>query len=345
MSNHLKRLLRKNQFVFQKLKNIRNKTYEVRNFFVKKFRNTDNIGVFELDKLKHRKCQLYYPITENELYGNYFNLDKYFNLDFDKDLLIEHTFYLPDSYKNEGFKNRYQNRNLDYIIRMKTYKNIHDNIVIDIGPYINYINSFYSKSKLSKLKKKLGKTLVVFPSHSMADNDNNLLCSNKFDKGKLVEEIDKLKQNHSIDNVLICLYYLDLTKENISYYEKNGFVVVSAGSKFDVNFINRLKSIILLSDFTMSNKIGTYIPYSLTLNKPHYIFKQKLNYKGSNDELENQKGIFVKSDQDTNIKKIVNMFSEFVPEITNRQRKFSNKLWGIDIFRDKDYIFKLIKNK
>lgn len=47
--------------------------------------------------------------------------------------------------------------------------------------------------------------------------------------------------------------------------------MTTAGHQLDINFLNRLKTIILLSDYTCSNSIGTHTGYCVYLGKPHLV--------------------------------------------------------------------------
>lgn len=78
---------------------------------------------------------------------------------------------------------------------------------------------------------------------------------------------------------LIYLYWKDAVLGKDKEYMDNGFTIVTAGYQSDFRFLKRLKTFIKLSDFTMSNAVGTHVGYCVVLDKPHYIFSQKISYK------------------------------------------------------------------
>ena len=85
-------------------------------------------------------------------------------------------------------------------------------------------------------------------------------------------------------------------------------MVVTAGYIMDPLFLSRLKSIIQLSDLTMSNNVGTHLGYCIYLNKPHWIVRQKIgntshNQKHLEREL-NQREIHEKASYESEIDKI-----------------------------------------
>lgn len=191
------------------------------------------------------------------------------------------------------------------------------NEVIPLGPIILGARNFYSKSELKNIKRKLGKTLLVFPMHSWPG------VKNEFDEDELVMEIERLKP--LFDTVLVCLYYMDIRNEKHKPFLDKGYTIVCNGSRFDYNFISRHRDIIELSDVTMSNGIGTHIGYSIALNRPHYYFKQNMHQKieeaYSAESLEQEFRVGFEQE-------FVKMFGSFSFSITDSQIDFVRLYWG-----------------
>ena len=74
--------------------------------------------------------------------------------------------------------------------------------------------------------------------------------------------------------MLVCLYYRDILNGNYAQYEEAGFTVVTAGYREDCLFLSRLRSLISISDLTMSNSVGTHVGYCVYMGKPHYVYDQ-----------------------------------------------------------------------
>ena len=142
--------------------------------------------------------------------------------------------------------------------------------IIPIGLFIQYAESILNENELYSLKKELGRVLLVFPYHS------SRTIKTSFSIDDFLNEIEQRGRN--FDTVLICLYWSDILKKRDEVYLKKGYRIVSAGHIYDWNFLPRLRTIIELADMTMSNQIGTHVGYCICLNKPHYIFRQEMEY-------------------------------------------------------------------
>jgi hypothetical protein len=203
------------------------------------------------------------------------------------------------------------------MLRLAGYKKS----IVVVGPYIHYASSLLDPKERMKIKKDLGRTLLVFPVHSLADAYSN------YDVKDFIAKI--LDVGKEFDNILVCLYYLDIRSNGMAEkYTGYGFKITTAGHKYDPNFINRLRSIIELSDFTLSNRVGTNTGYCIHLNKPHFIYEQKIEMKNSvsthyrtEDEL---------SVQAVEIAEIISCFNSMDATIRHEQRKIVEKYWGTD---------------
>ncbi|MFT4800401.1 MAG: NAD(P)-dependent dehydrogenase (short-subunit alcohol dehydrogenase family) [Flavobacteriaceae bacterium] len=85
-----------------------------------------------------------------------------------------------------------------------------------------YYGSLEEIDLIKKIKKEIGKVLLVFPSHSVKDLDVEYNYS--WFNSKILAEKSKY------DTLLVCLYHLDAQNEKVvSNYQELGCTIVCAG--------------------------------------------------------------------------------------------------------------------
>lgn len=211
-----------------------------------------------------------------------------------------------------------------------------------IGPYIAYANHAYSEKKIFGEKKRLGKSLLVFPAHSIQGLDAN------YDFKDFINEIKLIGEN--FDSIRICLFWKDILEGKYKNYLDNEFELVTAGNFYDPLFLPRLKTIIETSTMTMSNSLGTHLGYCVFMDKPHYLYssdvyleKSKTDGKKiSNHQYKFSQQFKESLDNDENINDLVQEFSTYSEKISKKQYEFVNFYWGIDQIKSKDEIRNLI---
>lgn len=274
-------------------------------------------------------------------YGIVYLLRKYANYKRTLFYAVEHGFYLGDFVLKDELK-------VGKIITFsKERKNIilskNNNIEVEvIGPYIFYASSYYTNLELESIKKKYGRILLVFPSHSLEEVVYN------YNIDKFIEIINKLKKDY--DSVFVCLYYADIKKEIYKRYIEENYTIVSAGHKYDEKFLERLKSIILLADYSISNFFGTHVIYSTTLNKPHTIFEQTLEIKKEKKYEDKKLEIYdVAKRKDKKIKEqlqiIKNNYSIYPNYNIEDQKKKLEYLFGFNEVKTKKELNDIFDNK
>lgn len=204
-----------------------------------------------------------------------------------------------------------------------------------IGPYIHYVDSLMDNDQFKMEKERLGKSLLVFPTHSIEGSIS------KFDYNGFSSEIKKYSDD--FDSVRICMYYKDVQLGRHKFYQKEGFEVVTAGHFNDLNFLPRLRSIIELSDMTMSNDVGTHLGYCIYLKKSHFIdLNQNTKYIAEKDDrnskliMDNTKIAEDVKNKNDNVRSINNLFSVFDENITKDQYDLISYLWGFDEVKTPD---------
>lgn len=133
-----------------------------------------------------------------------------------------------------------------------------------VGPYVHYAEQYYSSTEIKRLKRQLGKTLLIFPAHTYE------LSNVSYAKEQFVENVMQ-KWAASFDSVLISAYWHDVDDSVFTMFMNAGAHVVSSGLREDPYFISRLKTLITLSDAVAGNALGTHIGYCECLNKPFYM--------------------------------------------------------------------------
>lgn len=187
--------------------------------------------------------------------------------------------------------------------------------VVAIGPYIRYACHFHSKKELACLKRKLGRVLLVYPQHSTETVVHN------YDLNVIVERIKRLKSSY--DTVLVSLYWADILKGDAQVYEAAGCIVVCAGRREDPNSLSRQKDILTLADRILSNAVGTYVGYAISMGKPCTLFRQDVETNVCTEaELQNHMG------SKANMDPFFIAFAAEDEEITSEQLKLVNEFWG-----------------
>ena len=198
--------------------------------------------------------------------------------------------------------------------------------IIPIGPYIHYAQSILPQDEFQRVKRELGRVLLVFPSHGIIGVDAN------FNNDSFINEIERVKRD--FDTVLVSLYWTDVSNQLlVSKYEDLGYRIVTSGHRFDLNFLSRQRSIIELADYTISNKLGTHVGYCIYLNKPHYIFSQKVEYVAQSRQLSKHLEASRSIDQHTTyleeLEEVTSFFNEDLRAITDEQMKIVEEIWGL----------------
>ncbi len=275
---------------------------------------------------------------ENNLYGLSYQLRRYLGADEKKRMktlcYVEHGLYMGDyvnwfSYNYSeirkvitfgDFREKVLNSHLEFSQRHIP--------ILKIGPYIHYSFSLLKEQEKREIKETFGKILLVFPSHSVAKIGNVT-----YDIDAFCKEIDYVKSKISCDSVFVCLYWKDVEDDQCcKIYESHGFKIVCAGHRNDYLFMSRLKSIIELADYTMSNEVGTNLGYCIYMGKPHYVYQQKIGWDDGDDVFMKRQNMSSESFHsfDSVKAEIASFFSESPTTITEKQRKIVDYYWGLN---------------
>ena len=208
-----------------------------------------------------------------------------------------------------------------------------DKPIIAIGPYIHYAEPLLSEDEFKRIKQIVGKVLLVMPVH--AAKGTMVAYNHKI----LLDFIQSVQ--HEYDTVMVCVHFRDILNDSncVSDYEALGYRIVCAGNEYDYNFIRRLKSIIQLSDYVLSNSHGTNTGFCTYLNKPQTIIYDKDLVK-----IHNAYSDDVKKIRDDQVNEIEGAFSEYSNEITDKQREIVDKYWGISLIKSQEELKRAIES-
>lgn len=300
------------------IKHIKDIVFHVRLFlYNREVERRKKYSVFDYKQLAEDMPLITREFGHNAFYGLADIIKSAIHLPHDKpfDGVIEHGLYIPQ----DDIPEMLDKKNEIYVVgrvrqeflqRTFPEKKIHS-----IGPYIQYVDSFHSETWIQSQKKKLGKTLVVFPSHST----HYFIMD--FDVNFLVDEIEKIRLQHEFQSVLICLYWKDILLHMDERFSGRGYKFVTAGHIYDPYFLSRLKSIFFLADVAMGNALGTNIGYSIACGVPYYLYSIAVGYTGDNfDEL-----------YDTQLdlwREAAAYFSIYQEDISPEAAAFVEKYWG-----------------
>lgn len=202
----------------------------------------------------------------NDFYGIATTLKKYCNRKKPLHAFIEHGVYFGDYVNMEEVGDCMPAIITFSETRKKHIRKVSEIPVLCIGPYINYVESYFNHIEMKQLKEKYGKILLAFPQHTISG------VGYESDDDVFIDKIKEVKNSGKFDTVFVSLYYRQATDDAIKFYKSNGFVPVCAGNRSDPQFLSRLRSFIELSDLTISDNVGTHIGYCEALSKEHVLF-------------------------------------------------------------------------
>lgn len=187
-----------------------------------------------------------------------------------------------------------------------------------VGPYIKRTESFYNPEQIANMKKEYGKVLLVFPSHS------SFKYNSRYNYETFKSRIEEVKKSKIIDTVFVCLHYYDVLNDVAKYYDE--YNVVCAGHIYDIYNLSKLRSIIELSDYTMSNEIGSHVAYCFALNKPHLLAKSDICYNGEFADMDSKR---FKTYKEHEIELVNEIFDNDFVEYNNKKQEI-NKYFEIE---------------
>jgi hypothetical protein len=166
---------------------------------------------------------------------------------------------------------------------------------------------------------------VVFPSHST--HHIKAVYDHAGYATKLKELPDKYKP------IIICIYWKDFLYGHHSFYEKEGFKIITAGHIYDTDFLYRFCDICRQFKYSTSNNIGGHLFYSVKSGcRFFYTPSDKINHEVHADV---PLGGFTPMYNRIN-EKSISLFSEPKDEMDRDQLEFVDEYMGSAHFKTPD---------
>lgn len=204
-----------------------------------------------------------------------------------------------------------------------------------IGSPFFYVDSLLSKEEVELERKRLGKNLLAFPSHSVYYADV------KYDASGFINLLKE--QRKKFDSVRVCIYWRDYQRGLAKVYEDAGFECVCCGHIYDPFFLERQKALLEIADATISNAVGSYVGHSVYLNKPHWMIPEKHEFKDiDKNGFGKRESDFINSSP--NYQQLRETFaynSDY--KITQAHRDVVDEYWGVSCIKTPEEIRSLIE--
>lgn len=298
-----------------------NAMYKIKNkkSFFRIQQERENMSIFDYKGLSERIP--YYPIEfvkDSNFYGQNFWIKKYADIQH-LDASIEHGLYYGDYIPYSSYCKTIKKIITFSLLRKQVLMKL-NKPVITIGPYIHYAPSLLKDEEQLSIRNNHGRILLFIPTHTTREGGM------KYDVDENIRTLKVLAEEKEFDTIWVCMYYYDILHSDLSrQYEQAGFTIVTAGHKLDLNFLCRLKSIISLADYTVSNFVGTHVGYCIYMQKPHWIINPLDYSTASKDFIE-----------------ITRAFLSYSETITKEQNEVVAKYWGFDQIKTSDDLRKLL---
>ena len=197
-----------------------------------------------------------------------------------------------------------------------------DKQIVAVGPLLSYARPHLSPPQLAEEKRRLGRNLLVFPSHSTHHIDA------RYDYDAVCREI--AAYGRDFDSVTICLYWKDILNGVAPMFAAHGFNLETAGHIFDRGFMNRLKTLFTLSDAVVTYSWTSALGFAVSMKKPVVALAAKDEQFIAPQHIIDRDtlGGDLHSDNIAYKAKVLSLFRE-MRETTAEQESAIDYMWGI----------------
>lgn len=273
-------------------------------------------------------------VAFNDFYGNAEQIKRFLNLPSQYHLkaAIQHGNQYGQAYWDAEIKNSLP-VNLAWSEHIySTWRKYTTKKIYKIGAPFFYTQSLFPADVIKHERARLGKNLLVFPAHSMSDSTLSFAIE---------PWLERIRTNSKgFESVRICIYWKDYLLGKHKPYLEAGYECVSAGHLFDYNFLPRLRFLLEVCDATMSNRIGSFLGYSLFLGKTHKYIDQEIDISDSPSGCVREEEAAWRNDP--GVQKIMDCFSTQNFTITNEQIAALEPYFGFSEMKSKAKLFKII---
>lgn len=304
-------------------------------FFIKEIQRRSKLPVTDVENLS-KHINMFSPFSSelqpvNDWYSHATTLKKFLGLrqTYQFKFIIEHGTYFSDQVADIELESDLPSFVTYSSYRAKVLKK-YKKYTYAIGPLIHYAPHHLTREQLKREKKRLGKTILFFPSHSLIG------LNNEYDVAWSYKKIKSIAKG--FDTIRVCIYWRDVLLGKHKFYQSKGLECVTAGHILDPLFLSRVKSIIQTADLTVSNDASSPLSYCIYMNKPHIIFYQRPKMIGK----KYFKKIMTDYWKSSPYNQIVKEFSKIQFSITRKQRELMNYYCGTNSIKSKGELLKIV---
>lgn len=304
--------------------------------FAREIQARSKLPITDIENLS-KHINMFYPYTSelqpvNDWYGHATILKKFLGLpnSYQFKFIIEHGTYFSSQVADIELESNLPTFITYSPYRVKVLKKLRP-YAFDIGPFIHYAPHYLTKQQLDSEKKRLGKTILFFPSHSLIG------LTNEYDMAWSYKKIKAISKG--FDTIRVCIYWKDVLLGKHNYYQSKGLECVTAGHILDPLFLPRVKSIIHTADLTVSNDASSPLSYCIYMNKPHIIFYQRPKMSGK----KYFKKIMTEYWKSRPYNQVVKEFSKIQFSINSKQQKLMNYYCGTNNVKSKRELLKIVE--
>lgn len=312
-----------------------NKNPLSKTFYNQEIQRRSKLPLCDVEALS-KHINMFAPFTNelqpvNNWYGHATTLKKFLGLsnNYQFKFIIEHGTYFSDQIADIELESNLPTFITYSPFRVEVLKK-HRSHAFSIGPLIHYASHHLTKQQLDMEKKRLGKTILFFPSHSLIGLNNEYNMEWSYQKIKAI--------SRSFDTTRVCIYWRDVLLGKHKFYQEKGLECVTAGHILDPCFLSRLKSIIYTADLTVSNDASSPLSYSIYMNKPHIIFYQRPRMYGK----KYFKKVMTYYWKSKPYNQIVKEFSKIQFAVNSKQRELMNYYAGTNSIKSKKKLLNIV---
>jgi hypothetical protein len=126
----------------------------------------------------------------------------------------------------------------------------------------------------------------------------------------------------------VCLHYHDINKGLHNKFLEHNFEVVTAGSPYHTDFIERFYNILSEYSYAISNDVGSYLFYAVEMDIPFFLYGNEpvyINKGDANIEI----GLYTSYKNYPQMLKAKDLFKQPVEQVTPEQKSFVEKELGV----------------
>lgn len=275
--------------------------------------------------------------TPNDFYGHAAVLKQYCGLNRDVSLKasIEHALFFNDYAWEVELQCDLPAILVTSSLRFAPLRKRTKKAIFAIGPLILYAPHALSSETLDAERKRLGKSLLVMPSHSTHH------ITAQYDINGYRRYLERA--GREFDSVRVCLYWKDVLLGRDVPYREAGFECVTAGHMFDPLFLPRLRSIIESASVVTSNVCGTHVGLCVALHRPHVIAHQAPKDVTAEQTSDIQRDFDAGEYESPQFREVEQAFSAWTDTISARQADIVNRYWGLEEKRTREELRMILR--